>query len=1213
MFGHMLRFELRYRLRRPATWVYLGVMVLIGLLYGSLLGGALGPEAQIALSQGQRLQADAPYLLHQLILSLAQVPGTFIIAAFMAVPVLRDFQYEAHELFFTRPIGKTAYLGARYLGSLILTLGVMLGLAGGMVLARWMPGVDPALLGTFRPEAYLYPYLTHVIPYVLLTGTLFFALVSLTRNSLLIYLNALILLVLFSVASSLANQIEHKMVASLLDPSGGVAFLRTTEYWTAAQRNTQLVPVSDYIGYNLLIWMSVTAGIAVFTLWRFRLVYALEGRPSKTPAPARRRKADPFGTFQKLALPRVSQRYTTGQHMRLLGRLTRYEIGEVLRSPIFIVMAVVAVLFMVLTMVFSGRAFGTPTLPVTYQVIGSILGGMVLFVVAIIIFYSGEMVWKERQHRMEEIYDALPIPNWVSLGSRLLALCAIPYLLMTLGIVTGIISQAVQGYFRFELGQYFVSLYGLYMIDFVLLAVLAFLVQTLSPNKFLGFFLVVLLYFFFQVGPGLLRIEDNLFIYMSNSRLSYSDMNGFGHFLGPYLLYKLYWSGLALAMLVLTNALWSRGTEAPLRTRLRLLRARMPPAAWGWGLAGLAIFVATGGYIFYNTHILNDFSTSRDQQRAQVTYEQRYKRYDGIAQPRIAGIYLEVDLYPQARDFDARGTYLLRNKTAQPIDSIHLFLNDDLHWDSIGFDRGGQLVLDDLDHGYRIYQLPEALLPGDSLRMHFVARFDSEGFTNNNGGTQVLYNGTFINHGFFPSIGYERNLEITEPDLRKKYDLPERPRFPLIDDTVAVRNTLFAHDADWIDFEAVVSTVPDQIAMTPGYLQRTWEADGRRYFHYKMDAKMAKFYNIVSARYEVRREVWQAPDGREIQLEIYHHPEHTYNLDRMMEGMKQSLAYYSEAFGPYQHRQLRILEFPRYMTFAQSFANTVPFSESAGFITDVDEDDVDFPFYITAHEAAHQWWAHQVAGGAVQGFQFLSETMSQYAALMVMERTYGRDGIKKYLRYEMDNYLSGRSGERREELPALLSENQLYIHYNKGSVIMYALKDYLGQDSLDAALRRYVSAVRFQDPPYTTTREWLRYVQAVVPDSLRGVLTDMFETITLFDNRTEAASFTQAGADSSYAVELIVHAAKVRDDGKGNETEVPIDDYIDIGIFGREKIDGKWEEPPLYFRKHHLTRPTDTLRIVVDRKPAKAGIDPYFKLIDRSPGDNVVSVKSSTP
>jgi aminopeptidase N len=341
---------------------------------------------------------------------------------------------------------------------------------------------------------------------------------------------------------------------------------------------------------------------------------------------------------------------------------------------------------------------------------------------------------------------------------------------------------------------------------------------------------------------------------------------------------------------------------------------------------------------------------------------------------------------------------------------------------------------------------------------------------------------------------------------------------------------------------------------------------------------------------------------------VYYHPGHEYNLERMIGATKKSLDYYTANFGPYQHRQVRILEFPRYAAFAQSFPNTIPYSESIGFIARVDGPDaIDYPFYVTAHEVAHQWWAHQVIGGNVQGATMLSETMSQYSALMVMEKEYGRANMKRFLKYELDNYLMGRAFEQKKELPLMLVENQQYIHYNKGSLAMYALRDLIGEERLNGALARYVQAVKFQQPPYTTSVELLNYVRAATPDSLRYVLTDLFETITLYDNRARAATATQLPG-GRFAVELDVQAAKMRADSLGAESPTQMNDLVDIGVYALSRR-GEKEGRLLYLQKHRIRSGTQRIRVEVSERPGRAGIDPLHKLIDRITDDNVISVR----
>src|SRR5690606_38019268 len=214
----------------------------------------------------------------------------------------------------------------------------------------------------------------------------------------------------------------------------------------------------------------------------------------------------------------------------------------------------------------------------------------------------------------------------------------------------------------------------------------------------------------------------------------------------------------------------------------------------------------------------------------------------------------------------------------------------------------------------------------------------------------VVENGSFFNNGLFPSFGYQQGVEITDRNDRRKRGLGEPTRMPKLEDEAARANTYLTDDADWIDFSTTVCTAPDQVALAPGYLQREFMRDGRRCFSYEMDRPMLNFFAYLSARWEVRKAMY-----RDIPIEVYHDAKHPYNVDRMIEAVQKSLAYYEANFTPYQHRQVRIVEFPGYRSFAQAFANTIPYSESVGFITDLrDPDDLDYVFYVTAHEVAHQ-------------------------------------------------------------------------------------------------------------------------------------------------------------------------------------------------------------------------------------------------------------------
>jgi ABC-2 type transport system permease protein len=405
-----------------------------------------------------------------------------------------------------------------------------------------------------------------------------------------------------------------------------------------------------------------------------------------------------------------------------------------------------------------------------------------------------------------------------------------------------------------------------------------------------------------------------------------------------------------------------------------------------------------------------------------------------------------------------------------------------------------------------------------------------------------------------------------------------------------------------------VSTAPDQIAIAPGYLVKEYHEKGRRVFEYAMDHPISNFYAFLSARYLVKREEYKG-----ITLEIYYHPGHEYNLDRMMASTKASLDYFGTNFSPYQFRQLRIIEFPRYAQFAQAFPNTVPFSESIGFIlrTGDGDGDLDLPFYVTAHEVAHQWWGHQVVGANMQGSTWFSEGLANYSALTLMEKKSGRPALEKFLSNELDLYLMGRALERKKELPLLLVENQGYIHYNKGSLTLYAFRDLVGEPAMNRALSKFLVARAFSGAPYPTSREFIGYLNAETPDSLKYVLDDFFNTITIWDGQATEAT-AMKGADGKYLVSLKVSARKFRADTLGNQKEIPMADLVDVGVFG-EREPGNKLGKPLYFAKVWIHGDT-TFTIPVTGEPKRAGIDPYHKLIDRTPKDNVRDVlPKSTP
>ena len=1242
MFKEIFFFELKYRFKRPANYIYFGIFFLLTFLaVNGMAGGFKGVVISVGSGGGGKVLANSPYQIY-LLITLLSYFGILVTSAIMGNPVYRDFEHQTHSLFYSKPISKFGYLAGRFLGSLVIAFLVFLGLGIGILTASWMPWLDQDYIGPFYAMAYVQPYLVTVLPNLIFTGAIFFALATLTRNILSTYVGSVVFLVLYFMGLSLLSDLENETIAALLDPFGESATGLATKYWTVAEKNTLIIPFTGHLFFNRIIWLSAGVLIFAFAYKKFSFSYFISEKRSRKKLKQQTLETETIDWAGKFLIPRATRIFSFSTNLVQYIKLTGQELKGIVKNVYFIAILFAGVVLMFVNGSQVGKFYGTTTYPVTYQVISIISGSFGLFFLIIIIFYAGELVWRERTTKINQIFDALPIPNWVPFSSKLTALILLQVVLLLVVMLCGLIIQVFKGYYHFETGLYVKSLFGLQFIELALLCVLAMLVQVIVNHKYLGHFIMVV-YFLVSIFMAQFGWEHKLYDYADDPGYTYSDMNGFGHFILPIGWFKIYWTAFAVSLAILSNLFWVRGLETSLKWRTQLARRQfVKPTKIAFILA-LLVFFISGGFIFYNTNILNEYMTSNEREELSVEYEKRYKKFENSPQPRITDVNVNVDIYPLSRDVAFKGHYILKNKTNEAIDSIHIDINRNITINDMSFDRNHKMVLEDEKIGYYIVELSKPLLPGENVVLQFDLAFTTKGFKNSGSNTSIVENGTFLHsNSYLPAIGYNEGGELSDDDTRKKHGLKPKERMALVNDSNARLNNYISHDADWITFEATISTSPDQIAIAPGYLQREWTEGNRRYFHYKMDCKILNFYSFLSARYEVKRDSYgptsppnsppKSPQRGAVRgaIEIYYHKGHEYNLDAMVKAIKRSLDYYTENFSPYQHKQVRILEFPRYASFAQSFPNTIPYSEAIGFIAQVDEDDeddIDYPFYVTAHEVAHQWWAHQVIGGNVQGATVMSETMSQYSALMVMEKEFGKEKMKKFLKYELDRYLRGRSFERKKELPLILVEGQGYIHYQKGGLVMYALRDYIGEDSLNEALRKYIKAVAYQQPPYTNSLEFLSYIKSATPDSLQYIIKDMFETITLYENKTNEAVL-QKRPDGKYAVKIKVASKKLRADSLGNEKEIPVNDWIDIGIFSKSEL--KAETPnldvpafnseknsnsdkssigkPLYLKKHKINQPEMEFEIIVDELPWKAGIDPYNKLIDRDSGDNVKKV-----
>ncbi len=1193
MFGKIASFEFRYQIRQPVFWV-------VGLVFFLLIFLATTSD-QVHIGDSASVHKNSPYAIAQVFLT-ASVFFMFATTAFVASVIVRDDETGFGPIIRTTRIGKFDYLMGRFTGAMAAAAVVFLLVPLAVVIGSIMPWIDPDTLGPLRIDAYLWAYLVMVLPTMLLTSAVFFALASVTRSMMATYLGVVAFYVIWFVARTWARQLELESTAALLDPFATSAYAVATKYFTATERNALLPQIGGLLLWNRLLVIALSGGFLALAYVLFRFEEPAErARPGSSKKV--RRGPPPSPTQAQLhPRPRFDRRTALAQ---LMAR-TRLDVGQVLLSPGLLILLALGVIVAAANIWRPDQMiiYGTGIHPVTRVMIQQLNEAFSLFPIIIAIYYAGDLVWRERDRRTHEIVEAAPVPDWAFVAPKTIAITLVLILSLLVSVLTAVVIQAIKGHFDFEPGEYLLWYLLPWSVDCFLISALAVFFQAIVPHKIWGWGLMVLYIVSTIVLPSL-GLEHHLYQYGTSPLTPLSDMNGQGRFWIGAAWFRAYWSAFALVLLVLAYGLWRRGADTRMLPRLRRLPHRLVGPA-GLVMAGAVLaFIGAGVFIFINTNVWNPYRTMQEQDRWTADEEKALLRFETTPQPRIVEVSLDVDIRPHAPRVTTRGFYMIQNKTAEPLREIHVRFPRDLVMRSLSIEGARPKFTYD-QFNYRIFTFDTPMQPGERRKMAFETVLAQRGFRNERDLTSVVDNGTFLNdRDIAPTLGMDRTGLLQDRRKRAKYGLPRELRMPRLGTPGADAVNGLGHDSDWVTADIRVTTDADQIPIAPGYKVAERVREGRISAEFRTGAPILRFFSIQSARYAVRTETYKG-----VTLSVLSHPPHGWNVERMIEAMKASLDYYQANFSPYQFRQLRFLEFPDYARFAESFANTVPWSEGIGFIADLpkESDRIDYVTYVGAHEIAHQWWAHQVIGADEQGSTLLSETLAQYSALMVMKRKYGPDMIRRFLKFELDRYLRARGGDVLPEQPLERVEDQGYIHYRKGSLVMYRLQDEIGEDAVNRALRGLLAKYAFKGPPYPTSLDLVAAIRAEAPADKQALITDLFEKITLYDLKTTRA-VSRRRPDGRWDVDLTVSAQKLYADGKGKETAAPMAEALDVGLFtaepGRDSFD---PSKVVLFQKLPIRSGTQTLHLIAPRAPRFAGVDPYDKLIDRNADDNTVAV-----
>jgi ABC-2 type transport system permease protein len=1191
-------FELRYQLKNPVFWVAVAIFF--------LLGFGITASENVSLGTPGSVKENAPFAI-AMVTSVMTLFYLFIVTAFVANAIVRDDTSGFAPIVRATPVSRFQIIAGRFLGGYLVALLGFIAVPLGMAVGTMMPWVDPETVGPFVLSHYTWNFLVFAVPNILLACAILFALATILRSMMAAYIGAVGLVMGYLITTSIVGQkMEYRDAFARYEPLGNGAIAEATRYWTAADMNSRLIDLSGALLFNRILAIVIALVFLGMTIWRFsQSERAPSKRRLKKLAKREQREAALAAVPPQLDGGTITSRgLTPSRWAQFMARL-RVEVRQVLTSPGLIVLVLFGLANTGAILWMGDSGYGTPDHPTVAAVVDTVRQGSSIIILMVAAFYGGELVWRERDRKLNELIDSTPVPSWVMTVPKIIAIFVVLLAVNLSGVAIGLAYMLLKGSTTLGLIPFFNWFVLPSAIDGLLIAVLAVFVQVLSPNKYVGWG-ILFVWFVSTIFMSNMGYQNPLYTYAGSPSYPLSDFNGTAGLWKGAVTLQFYWLCFAIILAVIAHLLWPRGTDIGLSSRIKRFGSRLSPAPVVIGAAALVAMIGTGAYAYQNIKVLNRYETSDEAEKLSADFEKKYLKYENLPRPTVTKVTLDVELHPRDRKAVTEGRYELVNNTGAPLGEVHVLKsNRDVEWLSLDL-VGARLVSEDERFDYRIYRFDQPLQPGQTSALTFRSQIWHRGFRAGGQATDIVDNGTFLNNfAITPTIGMNRQFLLSDRTQRRRQGLPAELRPAKLEDMSATGKNYIG--ADWVLSDITVTTDAGQTPIAPGSRVSDVTNGDRRTARFVSNAPILQFFSIQSAAYKVASNV---QDG--VKLSVFYTPGHDYNVPKMLKAMGTSLDYYRKNFGPYQFNYARIIEFPRYASFAQAFAGTMPYSEGIGFVADTDNpDEIDFTTYVIAHEIGHQYWAHQVVGADMQGSTMSSETLAQYSALMVMKHLYGPEKIRRFLKYELDRYLASRKGEALEELPLMRVENQGYIHYRKGSVAMYLLQERLGEDAVNRALQRFVAKYRFKGAPYLRSTDLIAEFrkEATTPEQ-QQLITDLFERITIYDLKVQEAVTKKQGDD--WVTTLTIDAAKYYASGKGEEKRANFGEPVEIGLYTARPGLGEFAaKDVIVMKREPLKDGTQRIVLKTKAKPAFAGVDPYNFYVDRNSDDNVKDVTAS--
>ena len=752
MFASIFGFELRYQLRNP-------VFVVTSLVFFLLTFGSVTID-NIQIGAGGNIHVNSPVAIAQTVLIMT-VFYMFASTAFVANVVVRDDESGFGPMVRSTSVSKFAYLLGRYAGAYTAAAVGFAAVPVAILIGSQMPWLDQETLGPTVIGDYIRIFLIFALPNILVTSAIFFAVACVFRSMMLSYVGVLVFLVLYFTLTSLAgSQPEIRDTIATIEPFGLGAFSDVTRYWSAAESNSLVPPFEGTLMWNRLIAIALAAVALAIAYLRYS--FAEKGVSARKLKREQKREAKDAAEQPALVdrLPAPNQ--PAAAWPRLVAR-TRLETNLIFTSPAFFVLILIGLFNSGGALWFANQVYGTPAVPMTFALLMPLFGSFGIIPIIIAIYFAGELVWRDRDRGMHEIIDSTALPNWAYFIPKVIAVAAVLIATLCIAALTAILVQLFRGYTAIELDKYVVWFILPYSVDMLMTAILAVFFQALSTSKYMGWGLMVI-YLVASITLVSLGFEHPLYNFGDVGFVMVSDLNGADVGGAKSWWLRLYWVGVCLILSIIAYLLWRRGVAVSLRAQIARIPSRLVGIPAALLLSGFTISAVTGGWMFYQMNVVNEYVISDEQEERLADYEKQFLQYESVKQPSATHVQFTVDLYPHQGRALVNGRYTLVNDTGAPVEELHVLFQDGYSELTELDIPGGSLTLDEQeDYGYQIYALEPAMAPGETLEMRFATERVHDGFSTRGADTRLVKNGTFLNNAeFAPQLGFDRSALLQD-------------------------------------------------------------------------------------------------------------------------------------------------------------------------------------------------------------------------------------------------------------------------------------------------------------------------------------------------------------------------------------------------------------------------------------------------------------------